>query len=357
MTILIVGAGLSGCVLAERYASIGKKVLVIEKRNHIAGNCYDYVDENGILICKYGAHIFHTNSEKVWNYINKFCKWIEWKHKVYGTYKNKYFPIPINLTTIEIITEQKFENEDDIKNYINSTNTNNIPITSEDVGITRFGKQIYESVIEGYTLKQWEKHPRELDASVVSRIPIYYNRQEGYFTDKYQALPEKGYTEFCKNMLLNSNIEIKLNTEFTGGEYEKIFYTGPIDQYFSNYGLPKLEYRSLRFEKENLNIEYFQQNSVINYTSKDIPYTRIIEYKHFLNQIAPTTTIVKEYPSAEGEPYYPVPNKQNLELFEKYKKLASEEKNVYFVGRLANYKYFNMDEAILNALNMFESLS
>ena len=359
MTILIVGAGLSGCVLAERYASIGKKVLVVEKRYHIAGNCYDYRDTNGILMNKYGAHIFHTKSEKVWTYVNQFAEWIPWHHKVYGTYKGKVFPVPINITTVNTLYDTNLQTADEMRAFLELKQVaNQSPQNSEELGLARFGKDIYEKVLEGYTMKQWNKSPRELDASVLSRIPIRYSFEEGYFDDPYQALPKGGYTAFCAAILDHPNITVKLNTGFQKeeGDYEKIFYTGPIDAYFQEVGLPKLEYRSLRFEIEQLSIPYFQENSVINYTDKEVPYTRIIEYKHFLNQQTPTTTIVKEYSSDVGEPYYPIPNPENQALYEKYRKLASQEKNIYFVGRLANYKYFNMDDAILNALELFDSL-
>jgi UDP-galactopyranose mutase len=359
MTILIVGAGLSGCVLAERYAGEGKNVLIIEKRNHIAGNCYDYIDENGILMNQYGAHIFHTKSEKVWNYVNQFAKWVPWTHKVYGRYKDALFPIPINIQTVNTLCGQNFTTAEEMQAYLSNPQEDHT--NSETLGITRFGKTLYDAIIKGYTMKQWERDPKELEASVVSRIPIRYSFEEGYFNDPFQALPEKGYTDFCAKLISNENITVQLQTEFTKkfleeNQFERIFYTGPIDFYFQEMGYPKLEYRSLRFEKESINQPYFQENSVVNYTEKEVPYTRIIEYKHFLNQQTLFTTIVKEYPAAEGEPYYPIPSKRNLELFQKYKELAEKETNVFFVGRLANYKYFNMDEAILNSLNLYESL-
>ena len=329
MAILIVGAGLSGCVLAERYASIGKKVLVIEKRDHIAGNCYDYKDTNGILMNKY------------------------------GTYKGKVFPVPINITTVNSLYDTNLQTADEMRTFLESKQVpTQSPQNSEELGLARFGRDIYEKVLEGYTMKQWNKSPRELDASVLSRIPIRYSFEEGYFDDPHQALPEGGYTAFCAAMLDHPNITVNLNTDFQKGDadYEKIFYTGPIDAYFQEVGLPKLEYRSLRFEIEQLSMPYFQANSVINYTDKEVPYTRIIEYKHFLNQQVPTTTIVKEYSSDVGEPYYPIPNPENQALYERYRQLAIQEKNIYFVGRLAKYKYFNMDDAILNALELFESI-
>lgn len=361
MTILIVGAGLTGCVLAERFASIGKRVVLIEKRDHIAGNCYDFIDENGILINKYGVHIFHTNSEEVWDYIQRFATWKEWKHIVYGRYKDLFFPIPMNITTVNVLFNTNFQTGEEMKEFLENQKLQFPEIkNSEQLALSRFGKEIYEKIIYGYTKKQWEKEPRELDASVVGRIPIRYSHEEGYFNDKYQVLPEKGYTEFCKKMLTHPNIEVRLNTSYIPSDesYEKIFYTGPIDMYFKEAGLPELEYRSLEFVFETVDKEYYQENTTINYTDESVPYTRIIEYKHFFNQKSAKTTIVKEYPKAKGEPYYPVPTEENKALYEKYKALAEEEekKGVYFVGRLANYKYFNMDEAILNALTIFKNI-
>jgi UDP-galactopyranose mutase len=365
MTILIIGAGLSGCVLAQNYAEKGKHVLIIEKRDHIAGNCYDYRDKNGILVNKYGPHIFHTKSERVWNYVNRFSKWVPWKHRVYGKYKNHTFPVPINIETVNEICGTNLQSEEEMRTYLESRRSEQEDFTnSETLGRSRFGNELYTAIIEGYTMKQWDKHPSELNASVVSRIPIRYSFEEGYFNDPYQALPEKGYTEFCRNMLDHPNIEVQLSTEFSKeflekNQFELVFYTGPIDLYFKEKGFPMLEYRSLRFEHETINRPFFQETSQVNYTDQSVPYTRIIEYKHFLHQVSEKTTIVKEYSSKEGEPYYPIPSKRNLDLYNEYKELAKqeEEKGIYFVGRLANYKYFNMDEAILNALELFDNLN
>jgi len=359
---LVVGCGLSGGVIAERIANIlNKKVTIIEKRNHIGGNCYDYINnETGILINKYGAHLFHTNNEQVWNYINRVDKWIRWEHKVLTYTNDKYVSIPVNISTINELCEENLQNEKDVnewleKNQVKYNEINN----SEEMAKSRIGTELYEKLIKDYTFKQWNKYPNELDKSVLERIPIRPNFDTRYFSDKYQALPHKGYTHFFKKLLDNKNIEVKLNTDYfefiKNNKYDVIIFTGPIDSYFPN--LEKLEYRSIDFNIEIIkNMNYYQPNSVVNYPSKDVPYTRIIEYKHFLNQKSNDTIIVSENTNDIGEPYYPVPNKKNLELYEKYKCLAKieEEKNVFFVGRLANYKYFNMDEAILNSLNFFE---
>lgn len=357
--ILIVGAGLSGSVIAEQFANKGYIVDIIDKRDHIGGNCFDYINDIGILMNKYGAHIFHTNSEKVWTYIQKFSEWIEWKHKVIGSINNVLFPIPVNIDTVNILTNNNLTTEEDMNKWL-SKNTHNIinPINSKEVAISRVGDFLYNSIFKDYTYKQWEKYPEELDPSVLARIPIYTNNNTNYFNDKYQVLPKYGYTKFISNMLNHPNITIKLNTEFDHSmkcNYKYIFYTGPIDLYFASINYPKLEYRSIKFIHENLDIDKFQCNSVINYPSLNESFTRIVEYKHFLNQNIPNkTTIVKEYTCSNDEPYYPVPTQKNKDLYEMYKKLAiEEEKNgIYFVGRLANYKYFNMDQTIENALNI-----
>ena len=362
--ILIVGCGLSGAVIAERIANVlNTKVTIIEKRDHIGGNCYDYYDkETNILMNKYGAHLFHTNNEEVWNYINRFDKWIRWEHKVLTYCDNKFVTIPVNITTINELCEENLSNETDVKEWLEKTQIKYETITnSEEMAKSRIGNTLYEKLIKEYTFKQWNKYPNELDKSVLERIPIRPNFDTRYFNDKYQALPHKGYTHFFKKILNHSNIEVKLNTDYfeyiKDNKYDFIIFTGPIDSYFTN--LEKLEYRSIDFNIEIIkNMNYYQPNSVVNYPSIDIPYTRIVEYKHFLNQKSNDTVIVSEKTSDIGEPYYPVPTKKNLDLYEKYKVLSQkeEEKNVFFVGRLANYKYFNMDEAILNSIKIFNDI-
>jgi len=364
MTILIVGAGLSGCVLAREYAGLGKKVIVLEKRNHLAGNCFDYRNEHGILVSQYGPHIFHTNSDRVWDYVNRFCRWIPYTHRVSGTSGGKLFPVPINIETVNIVHDVSLKDGEEMRNYLtNKTVPCSEPKNSEDLALSRFGPTIYNAIIKEYTMKQWNRHPRDLDPSVVGRIPIRFGWEDKYFSDKYQALPEKGYTSFVEEILNHPNITVNLSTEYSPTQttdFEKVFYTGPIDAFFKNSGLPPLEYRSLRFEEETLDTPKFQPTASVNYCSLDVPYTRITEYKHFYGMHqSEKTTIVKEYPSDVGEPYYPIMNDRNRSLYEEYKRLASDtmvNSKVYFVGRLANYKYFNMDEAILNALQIFDSL-
>ncbi len=364
MKILIVGAGLSGCVLAERFASEGHNVELYEKRNHIGGNCYDFVDEAGILVAKYGPHFFHTNLEEVWNYVQRFAEWKPYHHKTLGYFKGKYFPIPVNIETVNTLLGQRIQTEEEMKEFMKTIQIVKENYTnSEEVALSRVGSELYEIIFRGYTKKQWEKEPRELDPSVLARIPVRYNFEDGYFNDKYQAMPVKGYTQMCLSMLQSPRITVHLGVDYRQPaelpENTVLFYTGRIDSYFERAGLPSLEYRSLEFEFETLPIQQFQEATLVNYPDPDVPWTRICEYKHLLHQQSDKTTIVKEYPRSQGEPYYPVPSPRNLELYEKYKRLATDEeaKGIYFVGRLANYKYFNMDEAIENALKVWKQLS
>ena len=364
--VLIVGCGLSGVVMAERFANeLNKKVLIIEKRNHIGGNVYDYIDpETNILMNKYGAHLFHTNNKRVWKYINQFDKWERWDHQVLGQVDNKLVNIPVNINTVNALCDEHLKSEEEMKIWL-STNQIKYDVNdnSEKMGKSRVGNVLYEKIFKDYTFKQWDKYPEELDASVLARIPIRGNFDNRYFDDKYQALPKNGYTSFIQKILNNENINVLLNTDYfdfintnTKNVFDTIIYTGPIDTFYKDKNLDKLEYRSIDFVIEtHKNMNFFQTNSVINYPETNVPYTRIVEYKHFLNQNSNNTVIVKEYTTNEGEPYYPVPTKKNMDLYEKYKELTLNEKNIHFLGRLANYKYFNMDTAILNALEYFDN--
>lgn len=362
--ILIIGAGISGAVLAERYAKIGKQVLILEKRDHIAGNCYDYYDENGILVSKYGAHLFHTNEEDVWEYINRFIDWYSWEHKVIARVDDKTVPIPVNITTVNTLFGENIETEEEMKTWLDKNRVHfDAPANGEEAVLNRVGPILYDKMFKHYTKKQWDKYPDELDASVLNRIPVRYNYDDRYFSDKYQALPKGGYTKLFEKILDHPNIEILLNTDYFDVKddysgYEKLFYTGPIDQFFEfkHSLIEKLEYRSINFVSETRDEEFFQENSVVNYPGMEVPFTRIVEYKHFGNQKSNKTTIVKEYTVDEGEPYYPVPNPRNQEIYNRYKEEAEKLSDVYFVGRLANYKYFNMDQAFKNALYLFDTL-
>lgn len=363
--ILIIGAGISGATLAERYATVlNKKVLVLEKRDHIGGNCYDYYNSDGILISKFGAHIFHTNYEDVWTYVNKFSSWRPYQHKVLSWVDGKLVPVPVNITTVNMLLGLNIQTEEEMKQWLEK-NTANIehPQNSEEMALTRVGPVLYEKMFKHYTEKQWNSSPDKLAASVIGRIPVRTNFEDRYFTDPHQGIPTEGYTKLFEKMLNHPNITVMLNTDYFSVKakiksYEKLFFTGPIDQFFAyKYG-KKLQYRSLKFVFETHDKEYFQSNPVINYPN-DHDYTRIVEYKYFTGQKHPKTTISKEYPTWDGDPYYPVHSKENLELYEEYKKEAekAEQNDTHFVGRLANYKYFNMDQAFKNALQLFDDLN
>ena len=361
--ILIVGAGISGATLAERYASIGKKVLIIEKRDHIAGNCYDYYDENGILTSKYGAHLFHTNEQDVWQYINQFGEWYPWEHRVVARVDDKTVPIPVNITTVNTLFGTNITSEEEMKKWLDENRVEFSPAKNgEEAVLNRVGPVLYDKMFKHYSKKQWDKYPAELHASVLERIPVRTNYDDRYFSDEFQALPKGGYTKIFEKMLDHPNITVLLNTDYFDVKdqyqgYEKLFYTGPVDRFFEfKTELEKLEYRSINFVTEHLDQEYFQECSVVNYPGNEVEFTRIVEYKHFGNQKSEKTSIVKEFTVDEGEPYYPVPNEKNQLIYEKYKEEADKLTDVYFVGRLANYKYFNMDQAFKNALDLFSSL-
>lgn len=362
--ILIIGAGISGAVLAERYASIGKKVLIIEKRNHIAGNCYDYIDQNQILVSKYGAHLFHTNEEAVWEYVNRFSDWYFWEHKVIARVDDKTVPIPVNIKTVNELFDINISTEEEMQIWLEENRTPiEKPANGEEAVLNRVGSVLYEKMFKHYTKKQWDKYPAELDASVLERIPVRNNYDDRYFSDIHQALPKGGYTQLFENILSHPNIEVLLETDYFDVKddyknYEKLFYTGPVDRFFEfkHSLLEKLEYRSINFVSETIDAEFYQENSVVNYPGTEVDFTRIIEYKHFGNQISDKTTVVKEFTVDEGEPYYPVPNPRNQEIYARYKTEADKLIDVHFVGRLANYKYFNMDQAFKNALDLFDKL-
>lgn len=359
MSILIVGAGLSGATIGRELAKQGYSIHVIEQRDHIAGNCFDYVNEAGILMNKYGVHMFHTNSERVWNYVQEFTEWAPWKHKVLGRIGDTYFPIPVNIETVNTLCGTTIQTEEEMRAWLAATATplpGGSATNSEEVALARVGEVLYEKIFKDYTYKQWAKWPAELAPSVLERIPVRTDWDPHYFSDRWQALPVRGYTDMVRAMLDHPNIRVSLNTEYTHAmrrDYDYVFYTGPIDQYYAAAGYPRLEYRSIRFEEETLPIDQFQPSVQINYPSASEPFTRIIEYKHLLHQNVPgRTTIVREYTTADGDPYYPVPTAANQEVYRQYQALAAadEAAGIFFVGRLATYKYYNMDAAILAAL-------
>jgi len=359
--IVIVGAGLSGATIAEQYAADGHKVLVIEKRDHIAGNVYDEIDvKSGIRVSKYGAHLFHTNDEEVWAYVQQFGEWKRWDHAVIADISGTYVPVPVNITTVNTLCGQNISSEAEMKEWL-SANTLpcDSPTNSEEVALSRVGRTLYEKLFLPYTVKQWAKEPKELDASVLERIPIRTNFDGRYFTDKFQALPVNGYTAIVAKMLSHPNITVKLNTsweEFCGAsKSHTVIFTGPIDQFFKDKGLGALEYRSINFEWSWIKTNgYFQPNSVVNYPSASNRHTRCVEYKHFLHQPSEWTILSKETTTDIGEPYYPVPTQANRTLYAKYLELTKGT-NVHFIGRLATYKYFNMDQAIRAALDYYRT--
>lgn len=354
---VVVGAGIAGLTIAERIANVlDEKVLVIEKRNHIGGNVYDSYNEDGILIHNYGPHIFHTNDEDVYGYLSKFTKWNDFWHRVLSYVDGNLVPMPISAETINKLYNLNLSC-DEVEGFLNkkAVKVDNIT-SSKDVAISKVGTDIYEKMFKNYTIKQWGVDPSELDTSVISRIPVRLNRDTRYFADKYQGMPKDGYTKLCENMVRNNNIKILLNTDYKEIinyiQYEKLIYTGPTD-YFYDYKYGKLAYRSINFQFETLDTQSFQESPVVNYPN-DYDYTRITEFKKLTGQQNDKTTILKEYPSGEGEPYYPFPTKEHKEHFAKYKKDMEAEEKVIFLGRLAQYRYYNMDAVVRSALDIFE---
>jgi UDP-galactopyranose mutase len=356
---LIVGAGFAGSVLAERLANVlNQRVLIIDKRPHIGGNAYDRHDDAGVLIHPYGPHIFHTNSADIFNYLSQFTAWRPYQHRVLASVDGQLLPIPINLDTVNKMyglnltsfeVEKFFESVAEKKETIK---------TSEDVVVNKVGRELYNKFFRGYTRKQWGMDPSELDASVTARVPTRTNRDDRYFTDTFQAMPLHGYTRMFEKMLDHPNIKVMLNTDYRDVvdllPWKHMVYTGPVDAFF-NYKYGKLPYRSLEFRHENLKQGQFQPVGTVNYPN-DYGYTRISEFKHITGQEHPTTSVVYEYPRAEGDPYYPVPRPENAQLYRKYEAEADAMANVTFVGRLATYKYYNMDQVVAQALTAFKRL-
>jgi UDP-galactopyranose mutase len=360
---LIVGAGFAGSVLAERLASQHKaRVLLIDRRGHVGGNAYDEKDAAGILYHKYGPHIFHTNSDQVVDYLSQFTQWRPYEHRVLACVRDRLVPIPINRTTLNKLFDAKLKTDEDAAAYLaDRAEPVDEICTSEDVVINAVGRELYELFFRGYTRKQWGLDPSELDKQVTSRIPTRTNTDDRYFSDTFQAMPKHGYTAMFSAMLDHPLIDKSLGTDFRDMREEAreiadhIIYTGPIDEYFHfRYG--KLPYRSLKFEHCTLDEEWHQPVAVVNYPSQEVPHTRISEYKHLTGQKHPRTSITYEYPAAEGDPYYPIPRPENQELFKKYEALGDETSGVTFVGRLATYRYYNMDQVVGQALATFRRI-
>jgi UDP-galactopyranose mutase len=360
---LIVGAGFAGSVLAERLATqLGKKVLVVDRRPHVGGNAYDEKDAAGVLIHRYGPHIFHTNSEEVANYLSQFTRWRPYEHRVLASVKQGLLvPVPINRTTLNILYGLELSTEEAAADFLASRAE---PVgkirTSEDVVISAVGRELYEIFFQGYTRKQWGLDPSELDKSVTARVPSRTNSDDRYFTDSFQNMPADGYTRLFENMLDQNGIELALGVEFKDAQkqavYNRLIFTGPIDEYFG-FRFGKLPYRSLKFRHETLDLEWFQPVGTVNYPAEHVAHTRISECKHMTGQVTQKTTVTYEYPTAEGDPYYPVPRPENQALYKKYEALALETPNVLFVGRLATYRYYNMDQVVGQALATFRRIA
>lgn len=352
---LIVGAGFAGSVLAERLArGSGKTVMLVDRRPHIGGNAFDHRDTAGVLVHKYGPHIFHTNSADIFDYLSRFTEWRGYEHRVLADVGGKLVPMPINRTTINALYGLDLTSDAQAEAFLKArAEPIEVIRTSRDQVVSQVGRELYETFFQGYTRKQWGMDPSELDKAVAARVPARFNTDDRYFTDTFQAMPKNGYTAMFENMTDHANIAIQTGVEFEDvrGDltYDHLVFTGPIDEYF-DHRFGELPYRSLKFRHETVDREWFQPVGVVNYPAEETPYTRITEYKHLTGQTHPKTSITYEYPSAEGDPYYPVPRPEKQALFKKYEALALQTPETTFVGRLATYRYYNMDQVTGQAL-------
>jgi UDP-galactopyranose mutase len=357
---LVVGAGFAGATIAERLAAHGgKKVLICDKRPHIGGNAYDHYDDAGVLVHRYGPHIFHTNSREVYEYLSAFTEWRPYSHRVLACVDGQLLPIPINLDTVNRLYGTSYTSFE-LETFFQSIAEPVAQVrTSEDVIVSKVGRELYEKFFRNYTRKQWGLDPSELDASVTARVPVRTNRDDRYFTDTYQVMPRHGYTRLFERMLSHPNIKILLNADYRDIEgtvaYEQVIFTGPIDEFFE-YRFGALPYRSLEFRFQTSDVAVAQPAPVINYPN-DNAYTRVTEFKYLSGQEHPKTTVVYEYAKAEGDPYYPVPRPENAALYRRYQELAEETPGVHFLGRLGTYKYYNMDQVVAQALTLYSKIA
>jgi UDP-galactopyranose mutase len=356
---LIVGAGFAGSVLAERLATQrGDKVLVIDRRPHIGGNAYDRFNDDGVLIHQYGPHIFHTNSRMIFDHLSQFTEWRPYEHRVLAKVDGMEVPIPINLDTVNKLYNLNLSS-DELPSWFAARAEKVEEIrTSEDVVVSVVGRDLYEKFFQGYTRKQWGMDPSELDKSVTARVPTRTNRDDRYFTDEYQFMPKHGYTRMFEKMLRHPNIKVMTQTDYREVRdlipHKRLIFTGPIDEYF-DFRFGRLPYRSLQFRHVTLDREQALPTGTVNYPQTE-DYTRISEYKHMTGQVHPKTTVTYEYPSAIGDPYYPIPKAENAALFKRYEALAMQTPDVWFVGRLATYRYYNMDQVVGQALSTFRRI-
>lgn len=356
---LIVGAGFAGATLAERIATQrGETVLVIDRRPHIGGNAYDRHNDDGLLVHQYGPHIFHTNSAQIFEHLSQFTEWRPYEHRVLGVVDDQLVPIPINLDTVNKLYNLKLTSDELPAWFASRAEHVETIRTSEDVVVSVVGRELYEKFFQGYTRKQWGMDPSELDKSVTARVPTRTNHDDRYFTDNYQYMPKHGYTRMFEKMLAHPNIKVMTQTDFADIRdevaYKRLIFSGPVDEYFDfRYG--KLPYRSLQFQHETHDVERLLPTGTVNYPQTEA-YTRVSEYKYMTGQVHPKTAVTYEFPSAVGDPYYPIPRPENAALYKKYEALALATPDVWFVGRLATYRYYNMDQVTGQALATFRRI-
>lgn len=358
--VLVVGSGFAGATCAERLAQAGFSVLIIDRRGHVGGNAFDHFDAHGVLVHKYGPHIFHTNSERIFSYLSRFTEWRLYEHRVRSIVDGVSYPMPINQDTINLLYGLKLD-ETGVANFLARSRQPRAPLlTSEDVVLDSVGFDLCEKFFRGYTFKQWGMDLSELSAAVAARIPTRTNRDDRYFTDRYQTMPLEGYTRLFERMLDHPLIELGtgLNYRDICGSiaFRRLIFTGPIDEYF-DYCFGHLPYRSIRFEHQHLaNLKQYQQTGTVNYPN-DFEFTRVTEFRHLTGQQHHGTSILREYPCDQGDPYYPVPRAENEVLFKRYQALAEQQQNVVFVGRLAQYRYYNMDQVVASALDVAQKVT